>query len=204
MSVRRPLVVVPSFALVLAAVVLTACGEDPLPSLKVEPAEISVDMNTGVLLEATVDPMRAGDSIRWRSADSTLFRVDTVVAPGRAAYGLARRAGRTQIVVSARGQVVVVPVTVRCATTLAITMTGPFTLLAGDTARYATNIAVDGCTNAPIPVRWFTRDSSVATIDAAGLLTARAAGTTLVQVQRVAAPHVQAALALTVRARGTP
>jgi hypothetical protein len=107
-------------------VVATACHSDDVIALGTEIRTITVDSASVTALVGTTVPLTAQiiyrgksetrASLTWASADSTLFRIDTVTAAATTgthrAIGRALRPGRTTFIVRGAGNTYTVPVTV--------------------------------------------------------------------------------------------
>ena len=146
------------------------------------------------------------DAVRWRSDDSLVFRLDTVVPPNRPVIGRARAGGRAIVTVTAGSEVFRVPVSVQCATPLlGIQIDGIGAVLVGDTLRLTATPPRDACTpsTAAPRVRWESRDPAIAAIDTTGLVTGRAPGRATITATADNAPNVVGAVTIEVRPRPT-
>jgi hypothetical protein len=117
-----PFAVRPAHPLVRLALGAFAAGvfgcTDPVsrisigPTLKVSPVSVNAVSGQSVTLEVTLFDLPEASPVRWRSSDSTIFRLDTTTTAPHRVVGRAGRVGPTAVVVSVAGQYMTLPVTI--------------------------------------------------------------------------------------------
>ncbi|PWD51678.1 hypothetical protein C8046_14515 [Serinibacter arcticus] len=172
----------------------------PVPAtVAITPASSQVVVGATVTLAATVAPATAEQSVTWSVSDPA---VATVSAAG-VVSGL--RAGTVTVTAASDADPArraTATVVVRAPAPTAVTVTPTATQLeAGATAQLSASIAPAAADQA---VTWRTSDAAVATVDAAGLVTALAAGTAEITATSVADGTKAASATVTVTTQAPP
>lgn len=146
--------------------------------VKLDKTSLTLDVGESDTLTATITPSNATDqNVTWSSDNESVATVDqngrvTAVAPGTATITVTTEDGNKTATCAVTVTAATVPVT---GVTLNKTSTS---LYVGDTETLTPTITPDNATNKN--VTWSSDDTSVATVDASGLVTAVARGTAVI------------------------
>jgi uncharacterized protein YjdB len=163
--------------LVQRAVRLTPAVQTPVHSIMFDPPQGVISLYTSdthvlrVRAYAIDGAELTGRTVSFRSADSTVATVD---ATGRVT---ARAVGNTDVIATVEGKTAAVAIDVRSRITrIDVTPFGPSKLAVGDevTVQATARDANGGVLQ--LPITWRSSNEPVATVDASGRVTARAAG----------------------------
>lgn len=191
---------------------LAACGDDvsvtppqePLPagiaSVTVAPASVSIAVGESVALTASVATTQGTGSpattVTWSSATPAIATVNaTGVVTGVAAGTTTIRATST----ADAGKVGAAAVTVRASVVRSVSVT-PSSLALGAGQTVTAVATVDRDAGVAGTVTWASNATSVATVNASGLITAVAPGTAVITATSTADATKSAAIAVTVTA----
>lgn len=185
--------------LVTTSVPITVLG------LVLDPPNVSMTHGAEVRLAATPvgDPARYG-ALRWTSSDTSVVTVDAGGTVRGVAPGIARIAATSSAYPTVRAESEITIATAQpIVRSLVVTPTA-LTLQPGDTARVTATVMlpIGAPPSVPRGALFSSSDTSVVTVTADGLVTARRGGTAIVTVAAAAAPTVTQAVSVTVREPG--
>ena len=158
-------------------VTVNAAAPVPVTSVSLDKTSLGLTEGDTETLTATVEPSDATNkNVTWSTSDASIATVTdgvvTAVAPGTATITVTTEDGNKAATCAVTVTAATVPVT---GVTLNKTSTS---LYVGDTETLTPTITPDNATNKN--VTWSSDDTSVATVDASGLVTAVARGTAVI------------------------
>ena len=158
-------------------VTVNAAAPVPVTSVSLDKTSLGLTEGDTETLTATVEPSDATNkNVTWSTSDASIATVTdgvvTAVAPGTATITVTTEDGNKAATCAVTLTAATVPVT---GVTLNKTSTS---LYVGDTETLTPTITPDNATNKN--VTWSSDDTSVATVDASGLVTAVARGTAVI------------------------
>ena len=159
------------------SVTVNAAAPVPVTSVSLDKTSLGLTEGDTETLTATVEPSDATNkNVTWSTSDASIATVTdgvvTAVAPGTATITVTTEDGNKTATCAVTVTAATVPVT---GVTLNKTSTS---LYVGDTETLTPTITPDNATNKN--VTWSSDDTSVATVDASGLVTAVARGTAVI------------------------
>ena len=159
------------------SVTVNAAAPVPVTSVSLDKTSLGLTEGDTETLTATVEPSDATNkNVTWSTSDASIATVTdgvvTAVAPGTATITVTTEDGNKTATCAVTVTAATVPVT---GVTLNKTSTS---LYVGDTETLTPTITPDNATNKN--VTWSSDDTSVATVDASGLVTAVAPGTAVI------------------------
>jgi uncharacterized protein YjdB len=151
----------------------------PVTGISVTPISTNVSVNRTVQLNATVFPSNATNkAINWSSSDRNIAYVDS------SGLVIGVRAGTATITATAVDNSVVTSTSTSTVNVISVPVTGVSvapsfaTMMTGDTIRL--NAAIVPFNASDTRIRWDSSDSTIASVDSTGLVTAGAVGTAII------------------------
>lgn len=176
------------------AVALIRAANIPVTSVVIDSATATVGVNNTKKLTATVSPANATNkAVNWSSSDTTVIKVDangllTGKAPGTATITVTTQDGsKTASIIATSANILLNNVT--------LSKTA-LTLGKGDTATIKAGVSPANASNTAIG--WTSTDTTIATVNSAGFITALKAGSATITATAMDSGHVAGSLPLTV------
>lgn len=147
-----------------------------IENITTDPAEASIEIGEAITITAIVEPEGIDPELNWTSSDDAVATVDG----NGTVTGIA--AGNAVITVEAAGKQANCNITVKAieAESISINMTSA-TLVAGESTTLTATVLPENTTDKT--VTWTSSDSNIASIDGAGLLTAKSAGNAVITAE---------------------
>ena len=153
--------------------------EVPVDSVKILPANATVKVNEGILLNVVVEPVNAENkNVIWWSEDIAIAVVD------QNGLAIGKKAGSTKIKVMTQdgGMVAECEVTVENIDVTSITLQpSSISIKSGNTYQLISNIAPSNATNQKLT--WESEDETIAIVSDSGMVTGKNAGTVMVKAK---------------------
>jgi len=180
-------------------IALIRAANIPVTGVVIDSATATVGVNNTKKLTATVSPVNATNkAISWSSSDTTVIKVDangllTGKAPGTATITVTTQDGsKTANITATSSNILLNSVTLSKAV---------LTLGKGDTATIRAMLSPVNASNPS--VGWKSTDTTIATVNSAGLITALKVGSAIIIATAVDSGHAADSLPLTVISAGS-